>query len=194
MLREAKERCDRERRPLRRWRHLDVGWTRCPKHARRCVVRRLEAVEGAFGSDIDYAMLIKIYGPSLEGRRRYSPAECIGAVKHRGEGNSDPNHVSTSYSERQNLNIRMGNRRMTRLTNAFSKKAANHKHMMAITTISFAFIKRSKSLPQWPPALHRSFGKCRTWLPYWKLGKRKRRTNDKPALLRRQSRRSSREH
>jgi hypothetical protein len=76
--------------------------------------------------------------------RRYSPAECVGAVKHRVEGNPDPKHVSTSYAERQNLNIRMGNRRMTRLTNAFSKKAANHAHMMAIyfiTTISFASIK-----------------------------------------------------
>ena len=86
----------------------------------------LEAVEGAFGSNIDYAMLVKVYGPAPEGQRRYSPAECIGAVKHRVEGNPDPKHVSTSYAERQNLNIRMGNRRMTRLTNAFSKKAANH--------------------------------------------------------------------
>jgi hypothetical protein len=69
----------------------------------------LEAVEGAFSSDIDYAMLVKIYGPTPEGQRRYSPAECIGAVKHRVEGNPAPKHVSTSYAERQNLNIRMGN-------------------------------------------------------------------------------------
>jgi hypothetical protein len=55
----------------------------------------LEAVEGAFGSDIDYAMLVKVYGPAPEGQRRYSPAECIGAVKHRVEGNPDPKHVST---------------------------------------------------------------------------------------------------
>ncbi len=77
-------------------------------------------------------MLVKVHGSTPEGQRRYSPAECIGAVKHRVEGNPDPNHVSTSYAERQNLNIRMGNRRMTRLTNAFSKKAPNHAHMMAI--------------------------------------------------------------
>ena len=56
----------------------------------------LEAVEGAFGADIDYAMLVKVYGPAPEGQRRYSPAECTGAIKHRVEGNPDPKHVSTS--------------------------------------------------------------------------------------------------
>jgi IS1 family transposase len=106
----------------------------------------LEAVEGAFGSDIDYAMLIKVYGPAPEGQRRYSPAECIGAVKHRVEGNPDPKHVSTSYAERQNLNIRMGNRRMTRLTNAFSKKAANHDHMMAIYFMHYNFVRIHQTL------------------------------------------------
>lgn len=106
----------------------------------------LEAVEGAFGSAIDYAMLVKVYGPSPEGQRRYSPAECLGAVKHRVEGNPDPKHVSTSYSERQNLNIRMGNRRMTRLTNAFSKKAANHNHMMAIYFMHYNFVRIHQTL------------------------------------------------
>ncbi len=106
----------------------------------------LEAVEGAFGSDIDYAMLVKVYGPAPEGQRRYSPAECIGAVKHRVEGNPDPKHVSTSYAERQNLNIRMGNRRMTRLTNAFSKKAANHVHMMAIYFMHYNFVRIHQTL------------------------------------------------
>ena len=63
----------------------------------------LEAAEGAFGSDIDYASLVKVYGPAPEGQRRYSPAECIGAVKHRVEGNPDPKHVSTSYAERHTI-------------------------------------------------------------------------------------------
>jgi len=106
----------------------------------------LEAVEGAFGGDIDYAMLVKVYGPAPEGQRRYSPAECVGAVKHRIEGDPDPKHVSTSYAERQNLNIRMGNRRMTRLTNAFSKKAANHAHMMAIYFMHYNFVRIHQTL------------------------------------------------
>jgi IS1 family transposase len=106
----------------------------------------LEAVEGAFGSDIDYAMLVKVYGPAPEGQRRYSPAECIGAVKHRVEGNPDPKHVSTSFSERQNLSMRMGNRRMTRLTNAFSKKAKNHEHMMAIYFMHYNFVRIHQTL------------------------------------------------
>jgi len=110
----------------------------------------LEAVEGAFGSGIDYAMLVKVYGPAPEGQRRYSPSECIGAVKHRVEGNPDLNHVSTSYAERQNLNIRMGNRRMTRLTNAFSKKAANHAHMMAIYFMHYNFVRIHQTLKVTP--------------------------------------------
>jgi IS1 family transposase len=110
----------------------------------------LDAVEGAFGGDVDYAMLVKIYGAAPEGQRRYSPAICTGAVKHRVEGNPDPKHVSTSYAERQNLNIRMGNRRMTRLTNAFSKKAANHAHMMAIYFMHYNFVRIHQTLKVTP--------------------------------------------
>jgi hypothetical protein len=110
----------------------------------------LEAVEGAFGSDIDYAMLVKVYGPAPEGQRRYSPAECVGAIKHRVEGNPDPKHVSTSFSERQNLSMRMGNRRMTRLTNAFSKKPANHAHMMAIYFMHYNFVRIHQTLKVTP--------------------------------------------
>jgi IS1 family transposase len=106
----------------------------------------LEAVEGAFGADIDYAMLIKIYGAAPDGQRRYSPAICTGARKYRVEGNPDPKHVSTSYVERQNLNIRMGNRRMTRLTNAFSKKAENHAHMMSIYFMHYNFVRIHQTL------------------------------------------------
>jgi IS1 family transposase len=110
----------------------------------------LEAIEGAFGRDIDYAMLVKVYGPSLEGQRRYSPAECTGAIKYRVEGNPDPKHVSTSFVERQNLNIRMGNRRMTRLTNAFSKKAVNHAYMMAVYFMHYNFVRIHQTLKVTP--------------------------------------------
>jgi IS1 family transposase len=107
----------------------------------------LDAVEGAFGADIDYAMLVKIYGPSPEAARgRYSPAECIGAEKHRITGNPDKRHVSTSHVERQNLNIRMGNRRFTRLTNAFSKSATAHYNMMALYVVFHNFCRDHMSL------------------------------------------------
>ncbi len=110
----------------------------------------LEAVEGAFGSNIDYAMLVKIYGAALEGEKRYSPAECIGAVKHRIEGNPDPKYVSTSFAERNNLNIRMHSRRMTRLTNAFSKKIENHKHAMALHFLYYNFFRIHQTLKVTP--------------------------------------------
>jgi IS1 family transposase len=110
----------------------------------------LEAVEGAFGSDIDYAMLVKIYGPSGEGEKRYSPAECVGAVKHRIEGNPDPKYVSTSYSERSNLSVRMHTRRFTRLTNAFSKKVENHAHSVALFAMYYNFVRIHKTLRTTP--------------------------------------------
>jgi IS1 family transposase len=114
----------------------------------------LEAVEGAFGADVDYAMLVKVYGVAPEGAQvRYSPAECIGAVKHRIEGKPDPNHVSTSYAERQNLTMRMQMRRFTRLTNAFSKKFENHMHMVALYTVWYNYVKQHKSLKGLSPAM-----------------------------------------
>ncbi len=114
----------------------------------------LEAVEGAFGADVDYAMLVKVYGASSESAKgRYSPAECIGAVKHRVEGNPDPEHVSTSYAERQNLTMRMQMRRFTRLTNAFSKKFDNHMHMVAVYTVWYNYVKQHKSLKGLSPAM-----------------------------------------
>jgi IS1 family transposase len=114
----------------------------------------LEAVEGAFGGDVDYAMLVKIFGAAPEAMKgRYSPAECIGARKERIEGNPDPKHVSTSYAERQNLTMRMQMRRFTRLTNAFSKKFENHMHMVALYTVWYNYVKQHKSLKGLSPAI-----------------------------------------
>jgi IS1 family transposase len=100
----------------------------------------LEAVEHAFGADIDYAQLQKIYGaPSEAEQRKYSPARCIGCDMKVVSGNPDPKHVSTSYVERQNLSMRMGMRRFTRLTNGFSKKIENHCHAIALYFMYYNF-------------------------------------------------------
>jgi IS1 family transposase len=106
----------------------------------------LQAVEDAFGSQIDYAMLVKLYGNDAEAETRYSPAECIGCHSAGVMGRPDPKHISTSFVERQNLTMRMNMRRFTRLTNAFSKKVENHVAMVAIHFMHYNFARIHKSL------------------------------------------------
>jgi hypothetical protein len=106
----------------------------------------LEAVENAFGADIDYAQLQKIYGAPAENDTRYSPATCIGCDMKVVSGNPDPKHVSTSYVERSHLTLRMGMRRFTRLTNAFSKKVENHRHMVALFFLYYNFCRVHSTL------------------------------------------------
>jgi IS1 family transposase len=111
----------------------------------------LDAVTTSFGGDVDYAMLVKIYGPSSEHTiGRYSPAECIGARKERIESNPGMKRVSTSCAERNNLNVRMHSRRMTRLTNAFSKKMENHGHAMALHFLHYNFVRIHRTLRTTP--------------------------------------------
>src|SRR6184192_4200226 len=106
----------------------------------------LDAVEEAFGTEVDYAQLQKIYGASEEPDTRYSPAVCIGCDMKVVSGNPDPKHVSTSFTERQNLTMRMHMRRFTRLTNGHSKKIDNHRHAVALHYMYYNFCRIHQTL------------------------------------------------
>ena len=110
----------------------------------------LNAVEGAFGADVDYAMLVKLYGNAPGDERRYSPPECVGARKDRITGSPDPSMISTSHVERSNLSFRMHMRRFTRLTNAHSKKFENHCHMVALYTVWYNFARINSAVRMAP--------------------------------------------
>jgi IS1 family transposase len=106
----------------------------------------VDAIEGVFGMDCDYAMLIKLYGSPSNFDTRYSPGECIGVERKIWTGNPDPRHISTSFVERQNLTMRMSMRRFTRLTNAFSKKIENHEAAIALHFMHYNFCRVHKTL------------------------------------------------
>lgn len=106
----------------------------------------LWAVENVFGSEVDYAMLVKIYGQQPDGEKRYSPAQCIETRQQILQGNPDTSKISTSYVERQNLTMRMNMRRFTRLTNAFSKKIGNLECAVSLHFMYYNFRRPHKTL------------------------------------------------
>lgn len=112
----------------------------------------IEAIEEGFGGEVDWAVLVKVYGDTVAGEARYSPPDCVGCQKHAMTGAPNAAGVSTSYIERQNLTVRMRMRRFTRLTNGFSKKLVNLEHAVALHFFAYNFITFHKSI-RMPPAL-----------------------------------------
>ena len=114
----------------------------------------LAAVENAFGSNVDYAMLVKLYGPSPEAERRYSPPECIGVEMERITGDPDMERASTSFVEAHNMTMRQNIRRLTRLTNGHSKKLENHIHAMALWFMYYNFCRKHSTLTKRANGIH----------------------------------------
>ena len=112
-----------------------------------------DAVNRAFGTDVDYAMLIKEYGAERAGHARYSPAECVGIHTVVQTGTPDEKHINTSFVERQNLTMRMQMRRFTRLTNGFSKKVENHQHAIALHYFHYNFIRKHQTIKTTPAVM-----------------------------------------
>jgi hypothetical protein len=129
-----------------------------------------EAVDKAFGGKVDYAMLVKAFSATGgEEQRRYSPAECVGCRKEVKAGTPNPEYVSTSYVERQNLTMRMSMRRMTRLTNAFSKKIENHEHAVALHFFYYNFVRKHMTLKTTPAVAAGLASKALTMLDLVKM-------------------------
>jgi|SRR5579862_147421 len=116
----------------------------------------LRAVDEVFGANVDYAMLVKIYGGGINAGEttRYSPPECIGTEIYPITGNPEHKHISTSYAEASNLTIRMRNRRMTRLTNGYSKKLENHVHSVALFMMAYNFVHVHHTLTKAAKGVH----------------------------------------
>jgi len=131
----------------------------------------LEAVENAFGADVDYAVLQKLYGADPENERRYSPSKCLGVDCKIVTGDPDPKHISTSYVERQNWTVRTTMRRYTRLSNGFSRKVENHAAAVALNYFAYNFIKITGHCARRPRWRQASRPSCGRFLISWRCSK-----------------------
>jgi IS1 family transposase len=152
-----------------------------------------QAVARAFGEDVDYAMLIKQYGQDRDGHARYSPARIVSCAATIEIGSPEREHINTSYIERQNLSVRMGMRRFTRLTNGFSKKLENHKHMIALYYFHYNFCRKHMTINMTPAAMAGVTNRAWTMVDFVEMLEREERaaggrlTDYKPAASKRRA-------